>query len=353
MSRLIENDLATRPTGDRIIKISDWSSRATLDIIGQAGMGVEFDSLRTPQNTLYQAYQKLIRPSKSEKLLSILCILFLYPKLIYQVPTRRNREIEESQQKIRSAARKMIHKRMAEDNIDRPKLDVISLALKSKEFTEEGLVDQAMSFLSAGHETTSAALQWSVYALCMHPNVQIRLRKEARTHMAVSAMEGQDPRLSLPAIKTLPYLNAFCDEVLRYYPPIPKTIRTAVRDTSVAGHPIPKGTMFVVSPQVVNRMDELWGPNAKAFDPSRFIGPMGVYQRPKSNNHAFLTFLHGPRSCIAHEFAKTELCFLVFSLVTRFAMELRDSKAELVVQEDVTARPSDGVLAKFTTLEEL
>ncbi|OGE46646.1 hypothetical protein PENARI_c153G08078, partial [Penicillium arizonense] len=351
MVSLIEKDFATRTNGDNTIKISDWSSRVTLDIIGQAGMGVEFDSLENPQSTLYQAYRKLMTPSKSEKLLSVFCILFLQPKLIYRIPTRRNREIKASQQTIRDAARRVIQQRMAEKETVETKIDIVSLALSSKAFTEEGLVDQAMAFLSAGHETTAAALQWSVYALCKYPDVQMRLREEVRAHLPVSSME--EPNLPLTAIKNLPFLNAFCDEVLRYYPPVPKTVRRAVRDTLIAGHFIPKGTMFVLAPQVINHMEELWGPNAKAFDPNRFISPTGAYQRPKSNNYAFLTFLHGPRSCIAQDFAKAELCFLISSLVRRFHMELQYPNAKLLVQEDVTVRPSDGVLAKFTTLEGL
>lgn len=349
MVDLMKNDLATRIKGDNIIQISHWSSRVTLDIIGQAAMGIEFDSLRSPENALYQAYRKLMAPSTSEKVLSAICILLLHPKIIYKFPTRRNHEIRAAQRTISDAARRVIQQRMAEKETDEKKIDIISLAINSKEFTEDELVDQAMTFLSAGHETTAAALQWSVYALCKYQDVQTKLREEVRACLPASSIKSSDFRS--PAIRTLSFLNAFCDEVLRYYPPIPKTIRTAVRDTSITGLSIPKGTMFVIAPQVINHMEGLWGPNAKVFDPNRFLSPTGEYQRPKSNNYALLTFLHGPRNCIAQEFAKAELCFLICSLVANFHMELQSPDEDILVDEDVTMRPRDGVFARFAILK--
>ncbi|KAJ5151789.1 hypothetical protein N7492_010084 [Penicillium capsulatum] len=349
LAKTIENHLSSTNASDNTIRVSDWSNSVTLDIIGKAGMGVEFHSLENAGNALNQAYHKLTTPSTSEKLLSVLCIIFSCPGFIYKFPTRRNREISEARQTVRDAARYVIDQSKIDKSSLERQRDILSVAVRNGKFSEQGLVEQAMTFLGAGHETMSAALQWSVYVLCKHQNVQLRLREEIRANLPTLSVESPD---FLPkTLKSLPYLNAVCSEVLRLYPPIPKTVRRAVRDTSIVGEFIPKGTLFVIAPRVINRMPELWGSNADEFVPDRFMASGCSTKGNALSNFSFETFLHGPRSCIAQDFARTELALLVASITGRFHMELQCPDAELQIKETVTMIPSDGVMAKFTPLE--
>ncbi|CAG7936706.1 unnamed protein product [Penicillium salamii] len=349
MAKMIDKHLSSRDTSNNSIQISEWSDRVTLDIIGKAGMGVEFRSLETPGNALTQAYHKLAMPSASEKLLIVLCVALSCPKLIYKFPTKRNREINEARQIVRDAARSVIEQgKTNKSSLEEPQ-NILSVAMHNGSFSDEGLVDQAMNFLSAGHETVSSAFQWSVYALCKHQDIQLRLREEIRANLPpLSAEPTQNHDLSL---KNLPYLNAFCSEVLRFYPPIPKIARRAVRDTSIAGEFIPKGSHVVISPRIMNRMPELWGSNASDFNPDRFMASGTPTEDNTFSNQSFMTFLHGPRSCIAQGFAKAELAFLVASITGRFHMELQCPDAELQITEATTMVPSDGVMARFTPLD--
>ena len=86
-------------------------------------------------------------------------------------------------------------------------VDIISVALRSGTFTEENLIDQMMTFLAAGHETTATALQWTIYALCKHPDIQARLREEIRTKLP-SVSSGSLEGISAATLESLPYLNA-------------------------------------------------------------------------------------------------------------------------------------------------
>ncbi|KAJ6072892.1 hypothetical protein N7467_010977 [Penicillium canescens] len=352
MVKMIEQELENRnSSGDNTIQVSNWASRATLDIIGVAGMDHDFDSLHDPDNTLNKSYRAIMRsPPLWLKLVFVVSLIFEYPSWSRKFPSKWNKEIEENGEVIRNVARQMIREKKAkmEDPKAETGVDIVSVALSSGTFDEENLVDQCMTFLGAGHETTATALQWAVYALCKNPDVQTRLRDEVRANLP--SLNDETP-ITASEIDNLPYLNAVCNEVLRFHPSVPATIRTAVRDTSLAGKHIPKGTLFIISPQILNRMEEFWGPDADKFNPDRFMGPGKANTGGAVSNYAFLTFLHGPRSCIGQGFAKAELACLIAATVGRFQMELKYPDAKLEVREGATVSPKDGVLAKFTLLE--
>jgi cytochrome P450 len=356
MVKMIQQDLDTpnRKTAthtDNTVQISTWASRATLDIIGVAGMDHDFDSLRDPNNKLNQSYRKIMAsPPLYMKILFVVSMLIGNPSWTQQIPTTRNKEIAEGGEVIRNVARQMIRQKKAkmEDPKAETDIDIISVALKSGTFDEENLVDQSMTFLGAGHETTASALQWAVYALCKNPGVQSKLRDEIRANLP--SLEDNTP-ISATAIDDLPYLNAVCNEVLRFYPSVPTTIRKAVRDTTLAGKYIPKNTTFTLCPRILNRMEELWGDDADEFNPDRFMGPGKANTGGAVSNYAFLTFLHGPRSCIGQGFAKSELACLVAALVGRFQMVLKFPDAKLEVREGATVAPKDGVVTLLTPLE--
>jgi cytochrome P450 len=125
----------------------------------------------------------------------------------------------------------------------------------------------------------------------------------------------------------MPYLNGVCNEVLRLYPTVPITARIAVRDVTVAGQNFPRGTNFFVVPWAINRMPTLWGPQAEEFIPERWIDKetgRATMNGGADTNYAFLTFLHGPRSCIGEKFARAEFRALVVAFVGAFEMELAD-----------------------------
>ncbi|KAJ5237472.1 hypothetical protein N7489_007563 [Penicillium chrysogenum] len=354
MVKMIEEDLQSRKANgnnDNTVRISNWASRATLDIIGVAGMDHDFDSLRDPDNTLNQSYRKIMSPpSLIMKTLFVIGMIFGNPTWVSSLPMKRNKDIKESGEVIRNVARQMIRQKKAkmEDPKAETGIDIISVALSSGTFDEENLVDQSMTFLGAGHETTATALQWAVYALCKNPDVQTRLRDEIRANLP--SLDNPTP-ISAVAVDNLPYLNAVCNEVLRFHPSVPMTIRKAVRDTTLADMYIPKDTTFTICPQILNRLEELWGPDANEFNPDRFMGPGKANTGGAVSNYAFLTFLHGPRSCIGQGFAKSELACLIAATVGRFHMELKFPDAKLEIREGATVAPKDGVLALLTPLE--
>lgn len=354
MVKMIEQELGQKKDGDNVVQISNWASRATLDIIGVAGMDYDFDSLHHPDNSLNTQYRRLLNePTLFMKIIFLLGIMTNSVRLMQSLPFQQNKEIAEASKVIRSTALRVIRtkKEKLENDPSSTGVDIISVTLKHSDvFTDQNLVDQVMTFLGAGHETTATALQWAIYALCKHPEVQIRLREEIRANLPPISSDNPEP-ISAATLDSLPYLNAVCNEVLRYYPSVPTTARIARKDTTLVGKPIPKGTFILVVPRIINRTEALWGPDADKFDPERWLGPGKANTGGAVSNYAFLTFIHGPRSCIGQGFAKAELACLVAATVGRFQMEFKDPDAKLEVRTGPTVSPKDGVLARLTPLE--
>lgn len=338
-----------------VVEVSDWASRATLDIISVAGMGCDFNTIRDPKTELNQTYRAVFTPTPQAQILGILNV-FLPLWLVKRIPMKRNEDIEAASNVIRETCRKMI--RLKKEKLEKNQLndyDILSIALKSGGFTEENLVDQMMTFLAAGHETTSSALTWAVYLLCVNPSCQIRLREEIRANLpSPSSAET----ISSNQIDHLTYLNAVCNEVLRFYPPVALTMRTAAQETSLLGIQIPKGTNIVMAPWAVNKSRELWGPDVNEFKPDRWI-PSEKNSYPANggaaSNYSFLTFLHGPRSCIGQGFAKAEFACLLAAWIGRFEFSINDPsemiEKNLKIKGGVSTKPASGLYVRAKILD--
>ncbi|MCJ1484573.1 hypothetical protein MMC06_004744 [Schaereria dolodes] len=257
----------------------------------------------------------------------------------------------ESSKVIRRTCRQLIRQKQAKlDNKEkRVDVDILSVALESGGFTEDNLVDQLMTFLAAGHETTATATAWAMAMLCQHPEVQTRLRQEIRANLP--SIDDNTKSVSAQSIDNLPYLHAFCNEVLRFYAPVPMTRREAAKDTSIQGQFVPKGTSVFLSAYAVNLSTELWGPDATKFNPDRWIGPGRANTGGADSNYSFMTFLHGPRSCIGQAFAKGEYACLVAAIVGRFEMEFEHKDHIIEIQGGITARPKGGLNLRMRVLE--
>lgn len=320
------------------IEIGGWASRAALDIIGVGGMGQDFNSLADPNTELNRNYRKVFAPSRQAQILGLLQF-FIPSWLIRMLPLKRNDDVMAASMIARSTARHLV--RQKKEKLARKEKmdpDIISIALESGVFSEDKLVDNMMTFLAAGHETTASALTWATFLLCQNPDVQTRLREEIHQHIG-----SLDDKVDNTTIDNMPYLHAVCQEVLRTYAPVPVTMREAVANTSLLGHYIPKGTVIMLCVWAVNFSKDLWGPDAHEFNPDRWMKPGQANSGGASSNYAFLTFLHGPRSCIGQRFALAEMACLLAAFVGRFEFKMSYPDEEMVVKGGITARPKDGL----------
>ncbi|KPI45859.1 Cytochrome 4d1 [Cyphellophora attinorum] len=325
--------------------IGEWASRATLDIIGVAGLGQDFDSIAKPDTELNRVYRAIFQPSRTGQILALL--QFFIPSFIIQnLPIKRNEDVMAASKVARDTSQRLIdQKRRAIAAKQELSPDITSIALESGGFSDEDLVNNMMTFLAAGHETTASAMTWALYSMCQHPETQKRLREEVRQHIP----DPHSTAITSEIIDNMPYLHAMCNETLRMWSPVPLTLRDAAVNTTILGQFIPKGTKVILCPWAVNFSKELWGPDAEVFNPERWLAPGQANAGGAQSNYSFLTFLHGPRSCIGEKFARAELAALLAAFVGKFEVEFRD-KADgehILIKGGITARPRDGLWLKI------
>ncbi|KAF2774449.1 putative P450 monooxygenase [Teratosphaeria nubilosa] len=340
-----------------VVEINHWANQVTMDIIGLAAMGRDIQALKNSDDPLVQKYEEILEPTVEKQIFFLISLLFPGDWLSYlpwAVVKRFNYLVPSLNQICLDFIR--TKKEKVKSNPDNK--DILSLLLRSNNFSDEQLVDQLLTFLAAGHETTSSAFTWSGFLLSKHPDIQVALREEVHKNV-VSPNQPLSSDTDLASIlESLPLLNGVCNEVLRLYPTVPTTVRWAVRDTSLVGHPIPSGTELILSPWSINRSTELWGPDAEEFVPKRWIDvdENTGEERPNNSggapsNYANLTFLHGPRSCIGQGFAKAELRALVATFVGSFDIAMADPNEVVVPHGVVTTKPKNGMHLRLRKLD--
>ncbi|KAJ5553236.1 hypothetical protein N7494_002614 [Penicillium frequentans] len=337
----------TTDQSSEVFDVADWLARATLDILGAAGLGEEFDTLHNPDNEICRAYRNVFEQAPPKGVVAI--GLYLFRKAVTgALNLEQNDSISVATKTLTGVARQLIGRKkdISIEKSEGDGKDIISVALASGAFTDSMLENHLLTFLAAGHETTATSMTWALYALCLYPNIQQRLREEVREKLPRILNDGPAVPMTADLLDSLPYLHAVCNEVFRVYPPAGMTRRVAVHNTSILGQFIPAGTEIVISPRALNVSRELWGDDAAVFNPERWLGPNRANTGGGQTNFSFMTFLHGPRSCIGQGFARGEFASLLAALVGSFAMTLAQDP-EVIIESGLTSRPKGGLLVRF------
>ena len=248
------------------------------------------------------------------------------------LPTPLNRRFDRATRDIEALVSELIEERRAEPGeFD----DLLSLLLTVEDETgrkldDAELIDNMVTFLFAGHDTTSLALTYTFLLLSKHPDVREKLDRE---HEAVL---GGDPP-TIDDLDALEYTERVIRESLRLYPPAYVLFREAAEDVEVGGYRIPAGTK-VTLPQFRLHTDPRFWDEPDAFRPERWTEAMEA----DLPDYAYFPFGGGPRHCIGMRFAMTELKHLVPTVAQRVDFDLlSDPHPEL--SASVTLRPADPV----------
>jgi cytochrome P450 len=200
------------------------------------------------------------------------------------------------------------------------------------------IVDNVVTFLIAGHETTSQALTWTLYLLALLPEWQEEVRREVRA-VAETGPIGREQ------IGKLPLVDAVFQEAMRLYPPAPVLMRRTIAPVTLGGMALAPGTTVTVPIYVVHRHRLLWRDPLK-FDPSRFSADA------KAERHrcAYMPFGAGPRICIGGSFAMIEGKTMLATLLSRARFDLLEGEQPTPFAR-ITLRPQEGLRLKVTMLE--
>jgi enediyne biosynthesis protein E7 len=196
--------------------------------------------------------------------------------------------------------------------------------------SDKELIDEVMTLIVAGHETTAAALTWTWYLLARHPDATAELEAEAdRTPGA---------ELNLEAAESLSFAHQVVQEALRLYPPGWLFTRRAIEADEIGGFPVAARTDVFISPYTLHRHPDFWSA-PEQFQPARFAG----IDAKERHRFAYIPFSVGPRHCIGENMAMFEMLVHVNRMARRFRLRLlNDDPIELEAQ--INLRPRSNLL---------
>ena len=217
--------------------------------------------------------------------------------------------------KFRAMTRHVLDMIAARRKEQRIEMDLLSTLMEVRDrdsgeaMPDRALLDELMTLIVAGHETTASALNWTWYLLSQNPRV------EARLHSAIAA-QAPAPELGEESSASHPYVEQVLQEALRLYPPGWLFTRRALGDDVLGGFHVPAGTDVFICPYLLHRQTAHWE-QPEAFDPLRFE-PAAVDAR---HRFAYLPFSAGPRYCIGATFAMAEMTMHLGMVADRFRLQ--------------------------------
>ncbi|MEV5437451.1 cytochrome P450 [Streptomyces sp. NPDC052682] len=329
-----------RAAGTEPVDVADDMTRLTFDTIGLCGFGYDFESFsRAEPHPFVTALSRALAFAQAKGEAVPGTELFRW---------RQAERFRADVQLMKDLVDDVIRERRARG--DQSTGDLLGRMLHTPDpVTGEPLDDvniryQAITFLIAGHETTSGALSFALYYLTKHPEVLARAQAE------VDALWGDTdaPEPDYGDIGRLTYIRQVLNESLRLWPTAPAYAVEPLEDTVIGGkYAVRKGeSIQVLIPQL--HRDPAWGENVELFDPDRFL-PEREEERPV---HLFKPFGNGERACIGRQFALHEATLVLALVVHRYRL-IDHTDYQLKIKQSLTLKP-DGFtlhLARRTSAE--
>jgi enediyne biosynthesis protein E7 len=179
---------------------------------------------------------------------------------------------------------------------------------------EPHLINEIMTLIVAGHETTASTLNWVWYLISQHIDVEEKLANEL-----ANLPVGEFP--SMDDLPRFAYARQVIDEALRLYPAGWLMTRRALSDDHLGVYFVPAGTEIYISPYFIQRHPDLWE-DPHRFNPDRF-GPDQSADRPR---RAMLPFSAGPRNCIGELLARVEMQLHLIIIARRLRLRYVQTK---------------------------
>jgi len=308
------------------IDVPDNTTRLTLDTIALCSFNYRFNSL----------YREEMHPFVGAMVRALVESRDRARRLPVQnkIMLRRRHQLEEDNALMFEVAEQIISDRRrnpspagSEDILD----TMLNAAdpVTGERLSDENIRHQMVTFLIAGHETTSGLLSFTLYELLRHPGVL------AKAHAVVDEVLGAESA-TFEHLPRLGYLDQILKETLRLWPTAPAFNVAPFEDTTLGGrYDIPAGQPILVLIPQLHRDKVAWGEDAEIFDPERF-SPERAATIPAN---AWKPFGNGQRSCIGRGFALQEAMLFLAKLLQRFEITAADPGYALQIKHTLTMKP--------------
>ena len=222
---------------------------------------------------------------------------------------------------------------------DEERFDFLEMLIDARDrendapMTNKEMIDEVMTLIVAGHETTASALTWTWYLASQHPDTVAALEAEADAG-------SSDHPLGLDAAESLSYTHKVIQEALRLYPPGWLFTRRTIAADELGGFPIGPRTDVFICPYLLHRHPDFW-PDPEAFNPERFAGA----DAEERHKFAYIPFSVGPRHCIGENLALFEMLGHMRAMTRRFRLT-RASNEPIELEAQINLRPRSNLMMK-------
>ncbi|KAF2016963.1 cytochrome P450 [Aaosphaeria arxii CBS 175.79] len=312
------------------IIVTDDFTRLALDTLALCSMGYRFNSYYSQElHPFIEAMGDfLTEAGEKPRRLPL-------PSLFYR---QKDEKYKNDIETMRRTAREVLESRKSGE--DDARRDLLTAMMKGvdpktgKHMTDESIMDNLITFLIAGHETTSGLLSFVFYQLCRHPEAYQKAQREVDEAVGKRAIKVED-------LNKLPYLNAVLRETLRVNATIPLFTVEAFEDTLLAGKYPVKAGETIVNLLAKSQLDpKVFGEDALEFKPERMLDePFKKLNEDFPN--CWKPFGNGMRGCIGRPFAWQESLLVMTMLLQNFNFVLEPAGYQLGFKQTLTIKPKD------------
>ncbi|KAK7190825.1 bifunctional P-450/NADPH-P450 reductase [Paraphaeosphaeria sporulosa] len=311
------------------IPVTEDFTRLTLDTIAICAMDYRFNSFY--QDEMHPFVQAMIG------VLSEGASRLKTPKLVQKFMYRRNEQLRIDSKYQMDVAIELVKRRREHPS---EKKDLLNAMIHGKDpKTGEGMRDDLIAanmitFLVAGHETTSGLLSFAFYYLLKNPATYFKAQRE------VDNVVGQG-KVTVDHMKQLHYIEAVLRETLRLEPTAPAFNTDPFPTIGGGKYALKKDSQVMCLLGKIQRDPAVYGEDANEFRPERMLDEH-FNKLPK---HAWKPFGTGMRGCIGRPFAWQEALLVMAILLQNFDFRLDDPRYDLKVKSALTVKP-DGLFIR-------
>jgi cytochrome P450/NADPH-cytochrome P450 reductase len=309
------------------IDVADNMTRLTLDTIALCAFSYRFNSFYEKEMHPYvKAMVRLLKESGARA---------RRPALMNRLMVFRARQRDEDIRVMHQIANELIAQRKKLGNPPGCK-DLLALMLDGKDpqtgrgLSDENIGYQMTTFLTAGHETTSGLLTFTIYELLENPACLAKARDEVDR-----VLGNQNPQFE--HLAQLAYLDQVLKETLRLWPTAPAfAVYPYDKETTIGGkYRVTRDQVILILLPMLHRDPKVWGNDPERFDPERFAPGKAETIPP----NAWKAFGNGQRSCIGRPFALQEAMIALAAILQRFELVKADANYQLRIKETLTMKP--------------
>ncbi|XKL64201.1 hypothetical protein PGB90_004287 [Kerria lacca] len=333
---------------DKYFDLWDYISPVALDVICQTTMGYNINSMESSKKEFEESLLR-ISVANSKRIYRP----WLHPNFIFNIYARciglhkncddllklpkqviKQKQIDHRERKLKS------ENNINNDKYSRSFLDILlDLNEEGAEFSDNDLLDEVLTMMIGGSETSAVTISGTLLMLAIHPEIQEKVYTEIKEILK----DNKSDDIRVEDVNQMVYLEQCIKETLRMFPVGPFLARLAMKDIPLSnGFVIRTGDNIVIPPLKVHRHSKIYK-NPLIWNPENF----SEEEVAKRHKYSFIAFSGGPRGCIGGKHAmysmKVSLSMILRKYILTTDVKLEDIK--LVV--DLLLRSASGYKVKM------